>query len=62
MLEPYVTTRNKGTGLGLSIVKKIVDDHNGLIKLENIASGGAKVTLSFLQHCDIKDAKLGNSD
>lgn len=57
MLEPYVTTRVKGTGLGLSIVKKIVEDHNGLINIENIKTGGAKVTLSFLQHCDIKDAK-----
>lgn len=56
MLEPYVTTRSKGTGLGLSIVKKIVDDHNGLINIENINNSGAKVTLSFLQHCDIKDA------
>lgn len=57
MLDAYVTTRSKGTGLGLSIVKKIVEDHNGLINIENIATGGAKVTLSFLQHCDIKDAK-----
>lgn len=47
MFEPYVTTRTKGTGLGLAIVKKIVDDHNGLISLENNASGGAKVTLTF---------------
>ncbi|MEK6745945.1 MAG: PAS domain-containing sensor histidine kinase [Pseudomonadota bacterium] len=54
MLEPYVTTRSKGTGLGLSIVKKIVDDHNGLINIENVDGGGAKVTLSFLQHCDIR--------
>ncbi len=54
MLEPYVTTRTKGTGLGLSIVKKIIDDHNGLIKLDNVTTGGAKVTLSFLQHCDIR--------
>ncbi len=57
MLEPYVTTRSKGTGLGLSIVKKIVEDHKGLIKIENAENGGAKVTLSFLQQCDIKDAK-----
>lgn len=57
MLEPYVTTRSKGTGLGLSIVKKIVEDHKGLIKIANVETGGAKVTLSFLQHCDIKDAK-----
>jgi|CXWL01.1.fsa_nt_gi two-component system nitrogen regulation sensor histidine kinase NtrY len=56
MLEPYVTTRSKGTGLGLSIVKKIVEDHKGLINIENGKIGGAKVTLSFLQHCDIKDA------
>ena len=51
MLEPYMTTRSKGTGLGLAIVKKIVEDHKGLIKIENIIDGdqvcGAKVTLSF---------------
>ncbi len=56
MLEPYVTTRTKGTGLGLSIVKKIVDDHKGLLNIENIPDGGARVTLSFLQHCDINAA------
>jgi nitrogen fixation/metabolism regulation signal transduction histidine kinase len=55
MFEPYVTTRTKGTGLGLAIVKKIVEDHKGKIELENIA-GGARVTLSFLQHCDINAA------
>jgi nitrogen fixation/metabolism regulation signal transduction histidine kinase len=48
MFEPYVTTRKTGTGLGLSIVKKIVEDHKGLIKIENNFSGGAKVTVSFL--------------
>ena len=56
MFEPYVTTRSKGTGLGLSIVKKIMDDHKGLINIENIEGGGARVTLSFLQHCDINAA------
>ena len=56
MLEPYVTTRTKGTGLGLSIVKKIIDDHKGLLHIDNIPEGGARVTLSFLQHCDINAA------
>jgi two-component system nitrogen regulation sensor histidine kinase NtrY len=53
LFEPYVTTRSKGTGLGLSIVKKIVEDHKGQINIANIEGGGAKVVLSFLQHCDI---------
>ncbi len=56
MFEPYVTTRSKGTGLGLAIVKKIVEDHKGKIQLGNIPTGGARVTLSFLQHCDINAA------
>ena len=53
MLEPYVTTRTKGMGLGLSIVKKIVEDHKGKLDLANNSAGGARVTLSFLQQCDI---------
>ncbi len=56
MLEPYITTRATGTGLGLAIVKKIVDDHNGLLFIENNSDCGAKVTLSFVQHCDINAA------
>lgn len=59
MLEPYVTTRAKGTGLGLAIVKKIVDDHKGLLLLENNSDCGAKVTLSFAQQCDINAADRG---
>ena len=56
MLKPYVTSSSKGMGLGLDIVKKIVEDHKGLIKVENNSDCGAKVTLSFPSHCDIKDA------
>ena len=35
IFEPYVTTKTKGSGLGLAIVKKIIDEHNGVVWLEN---------------------------
>lgn len=39
IFEPYVTTKKKGTGLGLAIVKKIIDEHGGLVFLENNPEG-----------------------
>ena len=33
LFEPYVTTRDKGTGLGLPIVKKIIEEHDGTLRL-----------------------------
>lgn len=45
--EPYMTTKPKGTGLGLAIVKKIVEEHGGNIGIENIASGGTRVSIDL---------------
>ncbi len=45
--EPYVTTKLKGTGLGLPIVKKIVEEHNGTIQIENIYPHGAKISITL---------------
>ena len=45
--EPYVTTKPKGTGLGLPIVKKIVEEHNGTIQIENILPHGACISIAL---------------
>lgn len=39
IFDPYVTTKLKGTGLGLAIVKKIIDEHHGLVWMENNRDG-----------------------
>ena len=45
--EPYRTTKPKGTGLGLAIVKKIVEEHGGSIVIENVATGGTRVSVTL---------------
>ncbi|HEX7053874.1 MAG TPA: ATP-binding protein [Burkholderiales bacterium] len=45
IFEPYVTTKPRGTGLGLAIVKKIVDEHHGVVAIENRPSRGASVSV-----------------
>jgi nitrogen fixation/metabolism regulation signal transduction histidine kinase len=45
VFEPYVTTKTRGTGLGLAIVKKIVDEHQGKIRINNLQPTGAEVCI-----------------
>jgi nitrogen fixation/metabolism regulation signal transduction histidine kinase len=47
VFDPYVTTKTKGTGLGLSIVKKIVEEHGGIIEADNAPAGGARVRIEL---------------
>jgi nitrogen fixation/metabolism regulation signal transduction histidine kinase len=47
VFEPYVTTKAKGTGLGLPIVKKIVEEHEGTITIQNLKPRGAQITITL---------------
>lgn len=45
VFEPYVTGKRKGSGLGLPIVKKIVEEHGGMIWTKNKSEGGASIMI-----------------
>ena len=47
--EPYMTTKSHGTGLGLAIVKKIIEEHKGSIKIENITGDNLNIKASDLK-------------
>jgi two-component system nitrogen regulation sensor histidine kinase NtrY len=48
LIEPYVTTRTKGAGLGLPIVARIIEDHGGLIELDDAPGGGPGAVVRFV--------------
>jgi len=40
VFEPFFTKKEKGTGLGLAVVKKIINNHQGEIKITDREGGG----------------------
>jgi signal transduction histidine kinase len=47
IFQPFFTTKRKGTGLGLAIIKRLIEQHEGAIGVENNPNGGATFTISF---------------
>ena len=48
LFEPFFTTKLQGTGLGLANAKRILEQHNGSIKIESTIEQGTKVSLLLL--------------
>jgi PAS domain S-box-containing protein len=47
IFDPFFSTKEKGTGLGLAIVHKIVQSHNGLIKVFRNEGAGSTFCIYF---------------
>ncbi len=45
IFDPFISTKNEGTGLGLAVVKRILENHNATIKVDN--DNGAIFTITF---------------
>ncbi|MCB9739260.1 MAG: PAS domain S-box protein [Deltaproteobacteria bacterium] len=45
--EPFFTTRHRGTGLGLAIVRRVVEAHEGEVRIDCPIEGGTVVTLDL---------------
>ncbi|MFH1102216.1 MAG: ATP-binding protein [Pseudomonadota bacterium] len=47
LFEPDFSTKKAGMGLGLTIVNTIIDDHNGMIRVQNNLPKGAKFIIEL---------------
>jgi two-component system sensor kinase FixL len=47
LFTPFVTTKSRGTGLGLSTVRRLLEAHNGDIRVDSPQGGGARVTVTL---------------
>jgi signal transduction histidine kinase len=50
IFDPFYSTKDKGVGLGLSVVQRIVDDHNGRIRVETEVGEGTKFIIDIPVH------------
>jgi signal transduction histidine kinase len=44
---PCYTTKKDGSGLGLTLTQKIIEAHNGTMKVESIINKGASFTIQL---------------
>lgn len=47
VFDAFYTTKSNGTGLGMAIVRRILEAHNGSIRVQDNPSGGAQFVLTL---------------
>lgn len=47
VFEPYFSTKKEGTGLGLAITKRIVNDHDGFIRVQSSLGRGTQFMIEL---------------
>ena len=47
VFEPYFSTKTEGTGLGLAIAKRIVNDHDGFIRVHSVIGEGTQFLIEL---------------
>lgn len=47
IFEPYFSTKNEGTGLGLAIAKRIINDHDGFIRVNSTVGEGTQFLIEL---------------
>ena len=58
MWTPFFTTKAKGMGLGLSICRRIVEAHNGKIRVSSEEGKGTTFTLTFPVDPDVSGGEI----
>lgn len=47
VFDPFYTTKSEGTGIGLSLCQRIINDHKGMLFVEESALGGAEFVIAL---------------
>jgi nitrogen fixation/metabolism regulation signal transduction histidine kinase len=45
LLQPFFSTKGRGSGMGLALVHRVISEHGGSLRLEDVSPHGARVTV-----------------